>query len=510
MTDEARAEVAGVGFAASETPPPELTPAAAAALAEAVFGVSGTAHDIGSQQDRNFRIDTAAGRFVLKVANPAVGTTELLCQNAALEHLAAAGMTVPRPLPALGGGHLARVTQAGAELAVRLLEYVEGVPLAESGYLAPAVRARLGSIAGTACRALAGFDHPALDRRLEWDMRHAASVISAYAGHIPGGADRERLLAAAEAAWDQVAGLAERLRVQPIHGDVTDDNVVCETGEDGRAWPVALIDFGDVSRSWLVGELAITCASLLHHAPDDPLAWLPAVAAFHEVMPLQRAELAALWPLVVLRGATLVVTDEKQLSVDPDNDYVSENRLHDWRIFESAVALPAALAEAAIEDAIGGVDETVPAAGFGQLFPELTAEAVATLDLSPSSDLLEEGRWLEAGIEDRLFAAAGTPAAARYGEHRLTRSAVDSAREPTAFALHAELQVPAGQPVAAPAAGRVTGTGPAGLVLDCAGLSVRVDGAEARAALGAEVTAGQVIGVAAAPAAGRARLRVQL
>jgi 4-aminobutyrate aminotransferase-like enzyme/Ser/Thr protein kinase RdoA (MazF antagonist) len=511
--DVAGTGAVGGGFAASETQPPDVTPADAARLADAVFGVSGTACDIGSQQDRNFRIDTATGRYVLKVANPAVGAVELACQNAAIEHLAGGGMVVPRALPARSGADLERVAVDGRELAIRLLEFVEGVPLAQSGYLAPAVRGALGGIAATACDVLSDFHHPGLDRHLEWDLRHASAVVSAYAPHIPRPADREPLLAAAAAAAKHVARVAQQLRIQPIHGDVTDDNVVCRIGEDGRAWPFALIDFGDVGRSWLVGELAITCASLLHHAPDDPLAWLPAVAGFHAVVPLRRAEAEALWPLVVLRGATLVVTDEKQLSIDPGNDYVAENRHHDWRIFESAVALPAELATAAIEEAIGLADDAAPlaGAGFSVLLPGLPGPALTTVDLSPPSELLDEGRWLEPGIEDLLFAEADAPALARYGEYRITRSALDRPDELPTSALHAELQVAAGTTVASPAAGHVAEAGPARIVLACGRIWVHLDGAEATLGAGAQFAAGDVVGVVSArPSAGWGRLCVQI
>lgn len=33
--------------------------------------VTGTVHDLGSQQDRNYRVRTGAGDYVLKIANPA-------------------------------------------------------------------------------------------------------------------------------------------------------------------------------------------------------------------------------------------------------------------------------------------------------------------------------------------------------------------------------------------------------------------------------------------------------
>ena len=86
--------------------------------------------------------------------------------------------------------------------------------------------------------------------------------------------------------------------------------------------PDGIIDFGDLTRSWLVADLAVTCASVLRHHPDLPFTVLPAVRAFHAVVPLTDDDLEALWPLIVLRGAVLVASGEHQALLDPDNDRV--------------------------------------------------------------------------------------------------------------------------------------------------------------------------------------------
>ena len=171
--------------------------------------------------------------------------------------------------------------------------------------------------------------------------------------------------------------------------------------------------------------------------------------------------MTALWPLVALRGATLVVTDEKQLSMDPGNDYVSENLRYYRVIFDSAVSVPWELAEAAVCETLslpgGRGHATRRPAALRPLLPGLAAAAVRLLDLSPTSEALDEGRWLDPRIEDTLFAEAGRDAGiviARYGEHRLTRAAVDSAHEPATCALHAEVQLPADGEVIAPAPAR--------------------------------------------------------
>ena len=92
--------------------------------------------------------------------------------------------------------------------------------------------------------------------------------------------------------------------MQAIHGDVTDDNVVCSVVR-GRRTPDGVIDFGDLTSSWAVGELAVAITSVLRHAGAEPCSVLPAVRAFHAVRPLSAAEAAVLWPLVraARRGA---------------------------------------------------------------------------------------------------------------------------------------------------------------------------------------------------------------
>ncbi len=496
-----------VAFATAETHPPDVSPDQAASIAERVFGITGLITELGSQQDRNFRIDAADGRYVLKVANPAVPEIWLESQNAAMEHLGRAGLPVPRPQPARGGATLEHTRVGDADLAVRLLTFLDGTPLSSFGYLAPAVRGRMGRLAAEACRAFADFDAPGLHRRLEWDLRHGEAVVASFAPHVADPARRERVLAVTAAACERLARAEADLRIAPIHGDVTGDNVVGAIGADRRAWPSGLIDFGDMSRSWVVSELAVTCAALLHQIGGDPLGWLPAVAAFDAILPLDRADVEALWPLVVLRGATLVAADEKQLALDPHNDYVATNRDLDWAIFAAAAAVPWELAQAAIREVVSLPDED-PAgiAGFTPVISGLASEHVDVVDLSATSEALDEGRWLDPGTEDALFAAVGGAALARYGEYRLTRAGVHRQDEPATCALHADVAVATGRAVTAPAAGVVAGAGATRLVVRCDAVTVRLDGVESSVRAGDEVAQGDPVGAVA----GAGRLRVQL
>jgi ribonuclease PH len=76
------------------------------------------------------------------------------------------------------------------------------------------------------------------------------------------------------------------------------------------AWTVTLtISCLNFDGNLLDALLLVAVAALLRHDGCEPAGTLPAIQAFHAVRPLGPAEVEALWPLVVLRGAVLVVTE---------------------------------------------------------------------------------------------------------------------------------------------------------------------------------------------------------
>lgn len=129
---------------------------------------------------RNFKIDGPDSSYVLKVANNATGLATLAAQNAVLRHLAEEPPAFRAPIPLAGrdGLDLHVVDLHGDSTPVRLLTFLEGLPLGGRGYLAPIVVAELGRLSGLCSRALSSFDHPGVDRFGQWDLRVADEVVS--------------------------------------------------------------------------------------------------------------------------------------------------------------------------------------------------------------------------------------------------------------------------------------------------------------------------------------------
>lgn len=482
------------GDALTQPTPPDIDEAAAAAIAREHWGVVATARALGSHQDRNFLLETAAGtRLLLKVANPSVSAAELEAQSAAAERLARdAGCRAPRARAFADGTTAVRIHVGDVAMHARVLEFLEGSTL--SGHLpAPVVHA-MGALAGRVALALADLEAPAAERVHQWDLRHARSVIDELLPYVTDAALRLRLRDAAAAAWTAITAVADDLPTQFIHGDLTDDNVV--TADPVTRIPDGVIDLGDLNRTWTVGELAITVSSLLHHDGVDLPAALRAVTAYDGVRPLAEAEVAALWPLVVVRAVTLVASAHHVLATDPGNDYAAGNLEHELAILDAATSLPLAVATALVHAATGREIEPFPLPPGHALLPGLGVVDIAIADLSPTSALLGEGRWLEASAEeDAMRGCLGTAraAVARFGEARLTRARPYDPDEPHNVALGAELRFAGPQSVAAPWGGLLVGTSD-GVLLRMEGIDLVLGGIRAAVPDGTPVAAGDVIG----------------
>ncbi len=498
----------------TELPRPDVTAEDAAAILEGWYGLTGPIVELGSQQDRNYRVDTESGRFVLKICRADYATVELRAQNAAMRHIAGkpAAPRVPCIMPGLSGEDIIFLDVGSDSYQIRLLDYLDGEPLTRRKYLSVETVAGLGRTAAQLALALADFEHPGLERELQWDLRRAGPVGLHLLKSMTDKVLQRRLAEALAGSVRRIQALAPELRLQAIHHDVTDDNVVAQMDGKGHIIPDGVIDFGDILKGWLVADLAVTCASLLHHADGDPFYLLPAIRAFHAVYPLNEAELAALWPLIVARATILVASSEQQLAIDPDNEYVIGNIEHERTIFDVAVSVPFALMEEAIRQALHATAAPAPLL-FGPLLPDIDPQGVQIVDFGTTGAALSEENWSSPDIEHQLLAAAAKEtgfAATRYGEYRLTRTRTLSAQAPATLALNVTLRLPAGTIVAAPFDGQMVRTGET-LVLAGTDLSLHLSGLDPETdSFPAAFSTGDRLGLVAAAGNAGGLLSVQL
>ena len=462
-----------VGFnflEAPALPAPQVTEAQAQEILATHYGLRARATSLGSNQDKNFVVagpeDEVVG--VLKIANPAFNATEIEAQDLAAELIAEAEPTLRMavPMPNLAGQKCTAISGLVDGTAyVRLLRFLPGGTLLDSGYLSPTAVAGLGEIAGRVSRALEGFRHPGLDRALQWDLRYGAAVVAELISYVSDPVSRSRVDTAATEAWARIAPVVDELPRQAVHLDVTDANVVVGRRADGSAYPDGIIDFGDLSDSWAVSELAITVSSVLGHPGSEPISILPAIRAFHANRPLTAAEADVLWPMVVLRTAVLIASGAQQASLDPDNPYLANQSGGEWRMFEQATSVPIDVMTAAIRADLGLAVVTGP---IEVTVPLVDADpaAVVTLDLAATSDVydfaFENDGSLNADIEDELARTAVQSGArlvvTQYGQARLSRTRKLSQQSPDVVATVISVWAASATPLVAPWDGEIDGS----------------------------------------------------
>ena len=334
---------------------PELDLDWVCALARDHYGLTGELVALTGERDRNYRLHSAAdgARYMLKVSHPAESALVADFQTQALLHIAATdpGLPVQRIVPSSSGMPSFTADPGdGLPRVVRLFTYLPGLLMPDAPR-STAQRLELARTLARLDRALQDFEHPAGALDLPWDVQRADTVRDLLV-HI---ADPLRRTLA-EHALDRFERLAKpvlaSLRTQPIHNDFNVYNVLVDPADTDRI--AGVLDFGDMVRAPLIDDLAVA-ASYQLGTEGDPLADIvPFVAAFHAVLPLQRAEIDLLFTLMTARLVMVVAISGWRAARYPDNAaYLLRNNPLSWARLTACEQVGNDTATAALRRACG-------------------------------------------------------------------------------------------------------------------------------------------------------------
>ncbi|MFN0097726.1 MAG: aminotransferase class III-fold pyridoxal phosphate-dependent enzyme [Gemmatimonadaceae bacterium] len=441
---------------------PHLSLADAAALAERLYGVRATAHDLPSERDQNVLLRTAAGdRYVLKLANVAERPEVLEAECAVMRHLEPIGL-VPRLLRTVEGAEIGR---HGPHL-VRLITALPGITLGTAALHTDALRHDLGRALGRVDHALASFDHPAFHRDFHWDLANAQRVIGSYRPLVADRGISTVIKTLATYHETHVVPRLAELRRGVIHSDANDYNVLVD---DARQTVIGVFDFGDMVYSQVVNDVAIAMAYVAL-ASDDPLAASAAVVAgYHATLPLTEPELEVLFSLMCMRLCMSACLAAKQIAERPGDDYLAISQKPLVRKLPLLAAIHPRFAHYTFRAACGL--PPVPhaprvtawiaqhSASFAPLIGrDLRSTPVAPIDLSAMSALVSSEPRENAPAEldrriQRLLSEHGaTVGVGGYDEARLIYAWPDEpdATEPRTIHVGIDLSLAAGSPLHAP------------------------------------------------------------
>lgn len=274
---------------------------------------------VPGETDANFMFGTPAQQYVLKVSF-ASDLDRVILQQSVFRFLKGQNLSfsVPEVVAAHSGEDVVRLDRQGKEdLIARVLTWVPGEPLGNGVTLSGEAVDDIGSAAGSLANALRGFECGSNDAETTlghyWDLDVAAETLRAHRDAVPELSDvLDRVLELSSAVSNVDVPLPRSL----IHNDLNVFNVLTST-ERNRTRVSGIIDFGDMIVSTSVNDLAILIASVCRNDTEFISSATRLTAAYHVRSPLTPAEIDAVFPLVLLRLASVLATTARLRQGDP-------------------------------------------------------------------------------------------------------------------------------------------------------------------------------------------------
>jgi len=318
-----------------KTPAPNFSLEDVRALANQLFGLTGSLKQLGSERDQNFHIVTESGnQYVIKIANSAEDTSIIDMQLKALEHISKVdpGLPIPGVLSSRNGKTIEVVkSEDGRKHAVRVLSYLPGVS-PKDDYVSNVLYRQMGLILARMTRALSGFFHPIANYELMWDLKHTAKLRD-YLAFITNAEHHELVSYFLDRFDRNVFPEIPKLRAQIVHNDLVPDNILVAKDDPNQI--IGIIDYGDLTHTLQVIDLATTIAATLNETTDPVAVAAQIVAGYNELIPLEEAELRLLYDLIGARLTMLNVIASWRVTIHPENqDYITGAVDQTWRILE--------------------------------------------------------------------------------------------------------------------------------------------------------------------------------
>lgn len=302
--------------------PPELPADLVLDFVAEHWKLTGSPSPLSGERDQNIRLRSENGsQYVVKIASPIEDPLLADYQTRAMQHIAAADADTPIPhvVPSTAGeSSQVMDLESGAHI-VRILSWVDGVPLGEFPPPSIETAAQIGSLQGRLCKALADFSHPAATHFMPWDVLNGLVESEQMMGFL--GPQREISADALERLNTVSLPRMRELPHQVIHNDAHGYNLMCDPENPSQI--TGMIDFGDLAYRPLVVDLAVSLESLLERV-DSPYEIAAAVASnFRAICPVDYEQLELLLDAIIARSIMLVELLEFQARyVVEDDDYL--------------------------------------------------------------------------------------------------------------------------------------------------------------------------------------------
>ena len=406
-------------------------------MLEENYGLTCTVKELPGERDRNYLVrDSEGDSYVLKISNAGESQDHLNAQISALEctaKLLEQGK-IPQVFPGKNGELLSRVcTNNNIKHWIRLVSYVDGITMAEYRPHTREFLFEVGLACGTVTKALQDITmQPSASKHL-WEMHNAIETIQKYLPCISENKLRDLVNQSLELYSKVLTPIESELRHGWIHNDFNDYNVLV-VPKLNETPSIGLIDFGDMTHTYLAAEAAVACAYTMLDKPDPLEAAVHLIIGFHQQFPLEEKEIKILFPMILMRLCLSLTLGAYQLQNAPENKYLGISQKPARELLEKLQEVNHRYAHYLFRDACGLEAckvttefrkwQKTATGSFHSLMGEpLTNKNTSMLDLSTGSPISAKLQWMSIDeqqeyLERILLEMNAETAVGKYAEVR--------------------------------------------------------------------------------------------
>ncbi|MCY0149614.1 phosphotransferase [Hoeflea sp. G2-23] len=305
----------------------------AADILDQFWSIHGQVSSLVAERDEILEVLAKDGRhFVLKIYNSAEAPQLADLRARACSHIAMhdPSLPVPEVIPINGDLQGLANIPGDAPRVVQLMTFLDGIPQFDVPRSSKQALMIGRTLARTA-NALADFEHPADRRHLVWDLANAAEVRPLLPSDT---SDRWAMPAFIlerfqNDTWDRLKDLPS----QVIHNDFNGHNLLMDPQDVTTI--TGIIDFGDVTRSQRVNDVAIAACYQLRFGEPGFAGACDVVAGYDSVSPLSEEEITLLPALILVRLALAVTITEFRAAQQPNRaSQILKNTGYAWRALQ--------------------------------------------------------------------------------------------------------------------------------------------------------------------------------
>ncbi len=313
---------------------PDFTLREARALAAKTFALAPKEiRVLPGDRSQNFLIRTESSqKYVLKISSSFDHLEELDFENQVILRLSQKlpDYRFPLPRPDISGQYISTQKHQNEIFYLRLFDYVEGLSLADLESVPLSLWSEIGSLLALIDLTLQNFYHAGSKRELPWDVKHVLWSKNRLK-YVADPVKRRQLDYALLQIETYLLPVSRQLRHQVIYGDGNEHNFILQPKKNSYQLK-GLIDFGDMSDSFLAAEpaIALTYALMKTGEPEKTVRTL--LAAYHKINPLHPAELDILYYLILARLVISLTMAAWRRRAEPKNKYMTVSEEPGWKL----------------------------------------------------------------------------------------------------------------------------------------------------------------------------------